>query len=260
MGSTKMAHFRQRLAEGEQLAGVFLKTPAPHQVEISALAGCDFVAPDMEHAPLDLGDIDLMLGFAGRSGIPVLPRIPSHEPSMIGRILDAGAAGVIAPHVSSAEAARAIVAGARLEHGARGFSPSPRAGAYGCLGAAGFLETQVAQTIVALQIEDRAGLENAAAIAAVPGVDALFVGPADLSLSLGVAMDAPELDEAIAQILARGQAAGRACGIFVPNGAAAARRAADGFTWFIIGSDQSHYQSALRAEIVSLAKITETED
>lgn len=239
----------------ERLAGVFLKTPAPHMVEMSALAGCDFVSPDMEHAPLDLPQIDLMLGFAGRSGIPVLPRLPSHDPATIGRLLDAGAAGVLAPHVGSVESANAIVTAARLERGTRGFSPSPRAGAYGTLGAAAYMAAQVADTVVALQIEDRGGLDAVEAIAAVPGVDALFIGPADLSLSLGIAMDAPEIVDAILRIRVAANAAGIACGIFVADGRAAARRAGEGFTWFIIGSDQSHFQSSLRAELTRAAAI-----
>lgn len=244
-----MPNLRQRLTSLERLTGVFLKTPAPHLVELSALAGCDFVSPDMEHAPLDVPQVDLMMGFAGRSGVPLLPRLPSHDAATIGRLLDLGAAGVLAPHVSSADSAKAIVAAARLELGARGFSPSPRAGNYGALGVAGHLETQTRETVVALQIEDSEGLAAVAQIAAVPGVDALFVGPVDLARSLGVAADAPELNSATAHILAVGQAAGLACGIFVPDGAGAVRRAAEGFTWFIVGSDQSHYQTRLRAEL-----------
>ena len=248
-----MPSLRQRLGSGTRLAGVFLKTPAPHLVELSALAGCDFVSPDMEHAPLELPQIDLMAGFAGRSGLALLPRLPSHDAATIGRLLDLGAAGILAPHVGSVASAEAIVAAARLERGMRGFSPSPRAGDYGALGVAGHLETQTRETVIALQIEDRDGLEAAEDIAAVSGVDALFVGPVDLAHSLGVPADAPALEAAIARILSAARAASLACGIFVPDGATAARRAKEGFTWFIIGSDQSHYQTQLRAELAHAA-------
>ncbi|WP_163849230.1 HpcH/HpaI aldolase family protein [Pseudooceanicola aestuarii] len=242
-----MTSLKERLATGTRQIGVFLKTPAPHLVELSAAAGCDFVAPDMEHAPLDLSHVDAMVGFAGRSGIPVLPRVPGKDPALIGRLLDLGAQGILVPHVSTADQAQALVAATRFD-GGRGFSPSPRAGDYGAMGAARYKARQADHVLTALQIEDRAGLDNADAIAAVPGVDALFVGPADLSLSLGVGLPSEALDHAIARILAAGQTAGRACGIFVADGAAAARRLEQGFAWAIVGSDQSLLTAALRRE------------
>ncbi len=94
-------------------------------------------------------------------------------------------------------------------------------------------------------------------IATVEDVDALFVGPVDLALSLRVPMRAPEVEAAIARILAAARAADLPCGFFVPNGAAAARRAADGFTWFIVGSDHSHYQTRLRVELARAAEAQE---
>lgn len=253
MGWIKVASLRQKLRANDRLNGVFLKTPSPHMVELSAFAGSDFVVPDMEHAPLNLSHIDMMVGFAGRSGIPVLPRVPSHDPSLIGRLLDVGATGVLVPRVSSVDQAKAIIAAARFAQGERGFSPSPRAGGYGRFGADKNLKSQTETPVVALQIEDRLGVEAVADIAALNGVDALFVGPVDLSMSLGVAMESPALEQAIQDVRMEGQKRGLACGIFVPSGAVAAKRAAQGFTWFIIGSDQSHYQAALQREIAASA-------
>lgn len=251
--------FRERLKAGERLSGAFLKTPAPHLVEICAAGDCDFVAPDMEHAPLELGTLDLMIGFAGRPGLPVLPRLPSHDPSLVGRLLDAGAAGVLAPHVSSPAQAEAIVAASRFFSGKRGFSPSPRAGGYGTSGTTPHLKRSEAQTIVAVQIEDARAVEAIAEIAAVPGLDALFVGPADLSMSMKVAPDAPELASAIAKTVTVGKAAGLACGIFSPTASAAAKWAQAGYSWFIIGSDQSHLSVALRAEMAAMRATSATE-
>ena len=231
---------------------MFLKTPSPHNVELSALAGCDFASPDMEHAPLGLAELDMMAGFAGRAGLPLLPRLPSHDPATIGHLLDLGTAGILAPHVATPAQAERIVCAARIECGARDVSPSPRAGAYGSLGMLGYLKRQRDEVIVATQIEDRAGLDAVDEIAAVDGIDALFVGPVDLALSLGVEGGAPEIDTALARIAEASKAAELSCGIFAPDGRVAARHAGQGFTWFIVGSDQSHYQARLREELARI--------
>ena len=235
---------RNRILSGETVVGSFVKTPAPHMIELLALAGLDFVVADQEHAPLDLTTLDGMV-LAGRAaGIPVLVRTRVDE--AISAVLDLGAAGVMVPHVDTAQRAHGVAAAVKFAAGKRGFSPSVRAGGYGTRDPAEFRSASDAQTVLLAQIEDAAALGQLDAIAATPGVDALFIGPSDLSLSLGFAIDGPEMTRAIAQIATAARQAGKAAGLFVSQPQHIARWAGQGINLFVCGSDQSLLLSAAR--------------
>lgn len=171
--------FRKRLLDGERIAGTFIKTPTPHATEILAGLGFDFVVVDQEHAPFDRGDIDGLMSVTSAIGIGGIVRVA--DPSWILPALDMGADGVLVPHVNSREAAEQVVAAARHGGGSRGYSPSTRAGRYGGL----TLEEHVARAdesvSVWAMIEHPDAIADAAAIAAVDGVDALFLGLGDRS-------------------------------------------------------------------------------
>lgn len=243
--------FRARLRR--PLIGTFVKTAAYQSIEILALAGLDCVVIDAEHAPFSPGDLDRMI-LAGRAGgLPVLVRVAGLEPGPIAACLDMGATGIVVPHVRSVADAQAAVAAAKYA-GARGFSPSPRAGGYGTHGAAAYLAAADGETSVWCQIEDEEALAHLDAIAAVPGVDCLFVGRADLSLSLGVESTAdPKVAEAVRAVGRACQAAGIAAGLFVPGTAEIPERSAEGYTAFISGSDQSWLLDAARAKVAGFS-------
>ena len=144
----------------------------------------DFVVIDTEHGPGDQIPLSQHLTAAAAAGIPALVRVGNV--SEILRVLDLGAAGIIAPHISSVEQAEAVVRAASYPpRGDRGFATYTRSGRHGLIGTAEHLHNAATRTVVILMIEDGAGVAAAEQIAAVDGVDGLFVGPADLSVALG---------------------------------------------------------------------------
>ncbi|WGR62199.1 aldolase (plasmid) [Paracoccus ferrooxidans] len=233
-----MSGLKARINAGETVIGTFVKTPAPHVVEILGLAGLDFAVPDQEHAPLDLGAMD-RLALASRAvGLPLVARCLGQSPARISPLLDLGCAGVMVPHVADRGAAEGVVAAVKFGRGSRGLSPSPRAGHYGTLAAPAYTAKSDAETVVMLQIEDREALEGLDDIAGVPDVDVLFVGPADLSQSLGCGFPSAALDAAIIRVIAAARRAGVAAGLFVGDESQIAPWRERGVSVFVCGSDQ----------------------
>lgn len=245
--------FRARLRSGELLVGTFIKTPAPHIVEILGHAGLDFAVIDQEHAPIELGQMD-MLALAGRaSGLPLLSRRWGAQADWIAPLLDLGLAGVMVPHVLDAAAANAVCDAVRFSRGKRGVSPSPRSGNYGGMSIPAFKETSDAASVIMVQIEDASALEHLDDIAAITDVDLLFVGPADLSQSMGVDMPSTQLDAAIDRVIAAGRKAGVAVGLFVGDAAQIPSWHAKGVTLFVCGSDQAMLRKSA-AQVMAQAK------
>lgn len=189
-----------RLRAREQLLGPLLRMPNEALVEMSGLVGMDFVVIDTEHGPADQIPLTAHLTTAAAAGIPALVRI-GHVSEIL-RVLDLGAAGIIAPHISTVEQAQAVVRAASYPpRGERGFATYTRSGRHGLIGAAEHLENARDRTAIILMIEDGAGVQAAEQIASVTGVDALFVGPADLAVAMGYPghQDAPAVVAAIAE-------------------------------------------------------------
>ncbi|MCW5645046.1 MAG: aldolase [Rhodoferax sp.] len=219
--------------------GTFVKTASPHVIEILGDSGLDFAVLDAEHAPLDRAMLDLMM-LAGRAAdLPLLVRIPDSLPASFLSVLDMGAAGVLVPHVDTVDQAAAAVRNARFRGGNRGYSSSPRFAGYGSLGMAKAL-TAGDQAVVICQIESPQAVTHAAAIAALPGVDGLFIGRADLALAMGLE-DAkhPDVMAAADSSIAAALAAGKLAGVFAGTPQERDRYAAQGVNWFVMGSDQS---------------------
>lgn len=234
--------------------GTFVKSGSPAHVEILALAGLDFVVIDAEHAPLDLSQLDMLLLACRAGGIPGLVRLPGHVASLAGAVLDLGAAGIVVPHVRDAQGAGDAVAMARYLGGVRGFSPSPRAAGYGRARFESHPAQADAEARVWCQIEDVDALANLDAIATVPGVDCLFIGPADLALSLGVMPGDAAWHEAIAAVAAAGRRHGVATCIAIASPSDAEQWRARGIDRFVCGSDQGFIAAGarrLRASIPS---------
>jgi len=252
--STSSPAFRQRLKAGEALLGIFVKSAAYQQIEVLGRTGLDFVIFDAEHAPFDRSVLDICMLAAEARGVPALVRLPNDRADTVLGMLDMGAAGVLVPHVDSAAKARDVVASARFLGGHRGVSPSGRAGAYGDLSLPDYIDRQDAGTAVLCQIEDARGLGNVAEIAAVEGVDCLFIGRADLAVSLGTTdIGDPRVTEAVETICAAGRAAGVPLGMFLPDGDGVAAFRQLGVTLFVIGSDQSLLKSGARRLVQGFA-------
>ena len=231
--------FRSRLKSGELLVGCFVKTPSIHVVEILGHAGLDFAVIDQEHAPIEISQMDL-LALAGRaSGLPLLSRRWGRSTDWIAPLLDLGLTGVMVPHVLDRAGADEVADAVRFSRGKRGLSPSPRAGNYGGIGIADYRAKCDAEAVAMVQIEDASALDELDEIAACSDIDMLFVGPADLSQSMGVGFPSAELDRAIERVIAAGRRAGAPVGLFVGDASQIAGWHAKGVTLFVCGSDQS---------------------
>jgi len=202
---------------------------------------------DAEHAPFDRTTLDLAMMAGRAAGLPLFVRVNERSAASLLSALDMGATGVVVPHVDTEQDAREVVAHCRYVGGDRGYSSSPRAANYGALG----MKQAIAhgdRSIVVCQIESVAAVENAARIARVPGVAALFIGRADLALSMGLdnAQD-PRVDQATLEVIRAARACGTAVGMFVGSNAEREKYRALGVNWFMQGSDQSLLRQAAQA-------------
>jgi 2-keto-3-deoxy-L-rhamnonate aldolase RhmA len=237
------ATFRSRLLTHEHLIGTFVKTPTTHATEILGALGFDFVVIDEEHAPFDRATTDTVVLAAKASGIAALVRVQG--PASILSVLDCGATGVLAPHVANAAYAREIASACRYRGGRRGFSGSPRHAGYGATGMWKTVEAADATTTVIAQIEDPEALDEIDAIAAVEGIDALFIGRGDLAVALGAqSSDAPEVRSAVERIGKAARAAGKPVCVFVGGREEASWLQEQGATAFVVSSDQGFMRKA----------------
>lgn len=171
----------QRLRAGELLLGGLLRMPNESLVEMAGLAGFDVVLIDGEHGPADHQMLLHHLRAADAAGVPVFVRVNGCDDRLIQHALDSGAAGIVAPHVESAADARLLASSARFAPaGSRGFASYTRAGSHGFLPADEILHRAEDIVIVAM-IESVAATRNVDEVAAVDGIDALMLGPADLA-------------------------------------------------------------------------------
>ncbi|MFN0196164.1 MAG: HpcH/HpaI aldolase family protein [Planctomycetaceae bacterium] len=202
---------RQRLKDGKPSLGCWLTITDPLAIEaIAADCGPDWVMFDMEHAGTGWENLKaVLLGWKG-SKIPFFVRVPSHDPTFMARVLDLGASGVVVPFVNTPEEAARIVSACRYPPvGRRGVAPR-RVGRHGTQFEA-YLASANDEVFVMVQIEHATAVGNVDAIAQTPGLDAIFIGPCDLSYSLGVPLqwDHPKLNAAIETVIAAGKKCGR---------------------------------------------------
>jgi 4-hydroxy-2-oxoheptanedioate aldolase len=195
------------------LLGMFVGPTSPVMVEMCGHAGVDFVIIDNEHGPGGIESTEHLIRAARGAGI--IPIVRTLEPEIL-RVLDIGASGIQVPQVDTPEQAARIVAAAKYPPtGKRGAAFSTRAAGFGFFGGAQHLKDSNDGTAVIVMAETRTALANLDAILAVPGIDAVFFGPNDLSFSLGVPgqLNHPEVIAAIDHGIARARAAGVAPGV-----------------------------------------------
>lgn len=181
-----MASLKARMRTGERLIGCFVMVPSASVTEMVAYAGFDFVILDTEHGAATAETLENQLRAAEAAGVPALVRTVGMTPGEILRALDAGAAGILVPHVCTGQEAASIGAAAHYPpHGIRGLATTARAGRHGKVTLADHLRNAYDNTVVLVQVEDARALDNVTAIASAPNVDGVFIGPADLSISLG---------------------------------------------------------------------------
>jgi 2-dehydro-3-deoxyglucarate aldolase/4-hydroxy-2-oxoheptanedioate aldolase len=244
-----MNDFKARLHRPEALVGTVMGITHPDVAEILALAGFDYLWIDLEHGPGDFAAAQMMIqGVGGRC--PCVIRVPENREVWIKKALDVGADAVVIPQVNTGEEARRAVAACKYPpEGTRGAGVA-RAHDYG-MALAEVLERANRTVSIILQVEHSDAVENLDEILAVPGIDCLFVGPLDLSGSLGVLgeMNHPAVEEAIQRVVARAGAAEMPLGLFVSNGEAARKAAARGFRFLAMGTDAIYLWTAARSAL-----------
>jgi len=242
----RIQSFRTRLKDQVPVIGTFVKTPSPVVCELLSHARLDVICLDGEHAPFGRMEIDGCVAALRAADQPSLVRISADTAAEIRNALDAGATGILVPHVKSVDQAAAIVRASRYGEGGRGYSGSTRAADFAAKGMQAHLKDSAVQTTVIVQIEDLAALGPAAAIAAVEGVDCLFIGRADLAVAMGRDTSAPEVVDAVRGICAVAKSAGTAIGMFSPDIDELPQWRAAGVTLFLVGSDQEFVLSGAR--------------
>lgn len=243
-------NFRERLASRENMFGSFLKLPTTQVVEILGAVGFDFVIIDEEHAPLDRSMTDLIIMAARASQVAPLVRIGDFNEANVLSVLDCGASGVMIPHVDSVEKAKRVAASCRYVGGNRGFVGMSRASGWGKHGKLDHISRQDSHVACIAMIEDLHAIELTAEIAAVEGIDAIFVGQGDLGAALG---DVPDVSGKVAAIVDQVAAATKSAGIplmMIPSGPSGVDKARDlGANALILASDHSFLRRASAAAL-----------
>jgi len=224
-------------------AGIWLSSGSPVVTDLAARCRPDWLLLDMEHGAITEADLLTHLWAAG--DCPVVVRLPDHDFSRIGRVLDWGAHAVMVPHVNSADEARAIVEAMRWPpEGKRGFSRSVRSNRYGLPGPG-----VKSPARLYAQIETGRAVTRIEEIAAVPGVDVLFVGPADLAVSLSAEPMGFDGEAALARVAAAAATRGIEAGLLVRDETDMPKRRAQGYTQIALHSDISLLRSGFMAQL-----------
>jgi 2-dehydro-3-deoxyglucarate aldolase len=230
--------FRRDLQARKQLIGCWVSLASNISTEILGYAGFDWLLVDGEHAPNDMSSfISQLQALKDSSSAPVV-RPPWSEPVIIKRLLDIGFYNFLMPWIETAEQARAAVAATRYPpQGMRGMGTGHRSNRYGYV--ADYFTTINDNISVMVQIESAKGVDNAEAIAAIDGIDALFIGPSDLSAAMGFMgqPNHPDVQAAMARVLAAGNEHKKAVGILAPVEDDARRYLEQGMTFVAVGGD-----------------------
>jgi 2-keto-3-deoxy-L-rhamnonate aldolase RhmA len=245
--SKRCEQFRHRLTAKEPLIGTFLKTPSSIIAEVLSLSTLDVVCIDTEHAPFGRLEVDQCVAAFRAADMPTLVRIANDSSTEIRNALDCGANGILVPHVTTAEQAAAIVKSAHFGEGGRGFAGSTRASNYTKRSLSDHLAASAEQTTVIVQIEDLAALDNVSAIAAVPGIDAIFVGRIDLAVAMNCAPMDDDVVEAVQKICDSAADTDAGIGMFTPDSDEIPMWNERGCSFYLLGSEQSMILSGAKA-------------
>jgi 2-dehydro-3-deoxyglucarate aldolase/4-hydroxy-2-oxoheptanedioate aldolase len=232
--------FKRALVEGRPQFGTWLMSAAPSTAEAMGCAGFDFLVVDMEHVPVDTPQlVELLRSVAGTPAAAVT-RLPWNDTVAVKRALDGGAQTLMFPFVQDErEAQRAVAATRYPPAGVRGAAAVHRASRYGNV--VDYLRRAADELCVVVQLETDDALGRLAEIAAVPGVDSLFVGPGDLAATTGHLGDIGHADvqAKLAHAAAEARRLGKPCGIIGGNPEMARRFLDYGYSWVAVGSDMS---------------------
>jgi 4-hydroxy-2-oxoheptanedioate aldolase len=245
---------KAKLARGEVCRGIWLSLPSAHSARLLARQSVDWLLVDAEHAPIGVESMAPMVAaIAEARGPAPLVRVAQASVENIKLALDTGAFGVIAPMINTADEARRVVTWSKFPPtGQRSFG-SPYAGLSYEMSMPEYQRQANQETLTIIQVESQAALNNLDALFAVPGVDLAFVGPVDLSISLGLdplpENPHPMFIEALTEIQRAAQAHQLPLGIYCSSGKAAAERIRQGFLLVNVANDVSLLQRGVQAEL-----------
>lgn len=234
-------NLRERILNGDLLVGTFLNLGAPQAVELAGLAALDWLLIDLEHGAGTEADLLPQLYAAETTGVPALVRVEVTARLRIGRALDLGAAGIMVPRLETPAEARDAASFVRYHpDGVRGIALITRGAELGRIGH-GDVRRKSATLPLVVQVENPSAVAHAAEIAAIDGVDVLFVGPTDLTHSLGVPGDfaSPVYLDALRRVVAAAQGAGKEAGILLRRVEDLDRHVDMGFRFIGVGSDSA---------------------
>jgi 2-keto-3-deoxy-L-rhamnonate aldolase RhmA len=204
-----MISFKTLLSSDRPFFGTFIQSASPEFLEASAYAGFRFAAIDLEHASFGTETLVQLIRAGEAAGLSMLARVPGLDAALIKKSLDMGASGIIVPNIDTPEQAEKAVALCRFTpDGIRGACPGVRANRYGA-GGSEYYENANRETVVIPLIESPVGVENYDQILAVPGISAVFLGPIDLSVALGLKgnVDDPRVQEMLVTCVKKAKAA-----------------------------------------------------
>jgi 4-hydroxy-2-oxoheptanedioate aldolase len=238
---------RERLRRSKPFIATFSIIPNVELVELIALAQFDGVILDMEHGPYGIESLGPLIAAARARNIYAIARVRRNEASLIGAALDAGAAGVLVPQVSSKAEAIAAVSAARFApDGTRGANPWVRAADFS--GRAEWFAEANRDVAVIVMIEGKGGVAAAADILATPSLDGVFIGPVDLSHALGFPgqIDHPRVVETVEVVVKQARARSVTTAVFTPNAEGARRWLERGITMIAVGVDTAHILDGMK--------------
>ena len=252
----KTNQVREKLRAGQTSLGCFVGLGSPNAAELLAHAGFEWLIIETEHSALDSAEIEHMLmAINGTETVPIV-RVPSADPVYIQRALDFGAMGIMVPMVKTVEEAQAVVRATRYPPaGTRGYNPL-RAAHYS-FDSKDYFYRANDNLLVALILETKEAVQSLEAIASVPGVDVLFLGPFDLCLSLGLdpmKQPHPQVEAVIEQMLSIAKKTGVGTGIHAFNTDQLYKRQAQGFTMISYSADYVLLAEAARTGLEAYRK------
>lgn len=246
--------FLKRVMKGELLLGTILTLPSPEVAEVLSKSGFDWLFVDMEHTQLDVQHVQRILQAVGKD-YPCLVRVPSMDEGWIKKVLDAGPAGIIVPHVNTPEQVERILSWCKYPPEGERSAGISRAQDYG-LNLQDYMEKANKSLVIVPQIEHREGVDNIEAIMDVVGLSVLFVGPYDLSGSIGKLgkVNDPEVWRMIQKVRSTCAKAGLACGIFGVDAEAVNPYIEVGYSLIAIGIDTAYLSKSVEQTLFSLRK------
>lgn len=246
---------KQSTIEGRTVYGIWQRIPDPTVSEILALSGIDFVAVDMEHGAIDIADLRTMVPLFKLANVPVIVRVASSNSAFIAKVLDMGIDGIMVPQITTVEEAQNIVKVSKFAPlGSRGVGGACSADRFGEISVDEFVRTQNKSVMTIVQVENEQCIRNLDQILEVEGIDLFYIGPFDLSQSLGVTaqINHPDVTSAIQTVIDKCLAKGKPIGMHGVSQEFIMNWREHGVSLFTYGMDSAWLRQTVEKEFSSL--------